>query len=190
MVMVSIVQLMTVASGVGSGTERQERDKLRKILVSACLLGQPLRYDGSALAPDSERLARWQGEGRLVPLCPEVAGGLPVPRPPAEIRGGSAADVLDGRVPVMTNAGGDVTAAFIAGAESALALCREHDIGVAILTESSPSCGSSRVNDGGFRGRKIAGEGVTTALLRRHGIAVFSQHELAGVERWLREREA
>ncbi len=170
--------------------ERQEIDDVRKILVSACLLGQPLRYDGSALMVGSARLTRWRQEGRLVPLCPEVTGGLPVPRPPAEIQGGSAADVLNGRAVVMSNAGDDVTAAFVAGAERALALCREHDIGVAILTESSPSCGSSRVNDGRFRGCKIVGEGVTTALLRRHGIAVFSQHELAAVARWLREHRA
>lgn len=154
---------------------------LEKILISACLLGEPLRYDGRGASRISPLLQRWQKERRLVAVCPEVAGGLPVPRPPAEIQGGSGGDVLRGRAKVVRHDGGDVSAAFVSGAKAALALCVEHGIRVAILTESSPACGSSQVHDGDFQGCKQPGEGVTTALLRRNGIQVFNQHQLEEV---------
>ncbi len=160
---------------------------MQRILVSACLLGEPLRYDGSGLRLADARLQRWWAEGRLLPFCPEVAGGLPVPRPPAEILGGGGEQVLDGLATVRSVAGDDVTDAFLRGARQALALCRAHDIEIAILTESSPSCGSRRIYDGSFSGGKIPGVGVTTALLRQHGIEVFSQHRLGAVARRLGE---
>lgn len=150
---------------------------LPKVLVSACLLGQPVRYDGRASGhPDV--LQRWQAEGRVVPLCPEVAGGLPTPRPPAEISGGQGGEVLDGEVQVLTVSGEDVSAAFLAGARHALALVRQHGIGVAVLKAGSPSCGNRLTYDGTFSGVKVPGEGVTTALLRREGVLVFSELEL------------
>ena len=89
---------------------------MQKILVSRCLLGHRVRYDGGAHGP-FDQLQRWLDEGRVVALCPEVAGGLPTPRPPAEIRGGQGGAVLDGRQPVLTIDGEDVTAAFVDGAE-------------------------------------------------------------------------
>ena len=150
---------------------------MRKILVSACLIGERVRYDGGDCRQGGI-IQVWLDQGRLIALCPEVAGGLPVPRPPAEV----AAD--GGRV--LRRDGEDVTAFFSAGAEEALALCREHDIGMAVLKEGSPSCGSHLVNDGSFAGVKVAGEGVTAALLRRHGIRVFSEHQLAEAEQFLR----
>lgn len=162
---------------------------MRKILLSACLLGQPLRYDGGGLALDSGLLRRWQREGRVIGICPEVAGGLAVPRPPAEIQGGSGGDVLAGTTTVETAAGADVSGCFVAGASAALALCRQHGIDLAILVESSPSCGSSRIRDGSFSGRKIAGMGVTAALLRAHDIEVFNQFQLVEVAMLLRECE-
>ncbi|MDZ3994808.1 hypothetical protein PspTeo4_36952 [Pseudomonas sp. Teo4] len=147
------------------------------MLVSACLLGQPVRYDGRTSGhPDV--LQRWQAEGRVVPLCPEVAGGLPTPRPPAEIPGGQGGEVLDGEVQVLTVSGEDVSAAFLAGARQALALVRQHGIGVAVLKSGSPSCGNRLTYDGTFSGVKVPGEGVTTALLRREGVLVFSELEL------------
>lgn len=87
------------------------RSELPKVLVSACLLGQPVRYDGRA-SGHPDLLQRWQAEGRVVPLCPEVAGGLPTPRPPAEIPGGQGGEVLDGLAQVVTVSGEDVSAAF------------------------------------------------------------------------------
>lgn len=153
------------------------RSNSPKILVSACLLGQQVRYDGRASGhPDV--LQRWQSEGLIVPLCPEVAGGLPTPRPPAEIPGGQGRAVLDGDAQVVTVGGEDVSGQFLAGAQIALALVRRHGIRIAILKSGSPSCGNQLTYDGTFSGTKVAGEGVTTALLRREGVQVFSELEL------------
>ena len=150
---------------------------MHKVLVSACLLGQPVRYDGRASGhPDV--LQGWQREGRVVPLCPEVAGGLPTPRPPAEIPGGQGSAVLEGQARVVTVAGEDVTAPFVQGAHLALALVRRHAIRVAGPKSGSPSCGNRLTYDGTFSGTRVEGEGVTTALLRRAGVQVFSELEL------------
>ena len=152
---------------------------MERILISACLLGHAVRYDGKGKPLSHPAIARWQSEGRLVTLCPEMAGGLPTPRPPAEIENGlSGEDVLEGRARVLEVTGGDVTAAFIAGAERALALARDNGCTYALLIDGSPSCGSGFIFDGSFAGRKHPGRGVTAALLRRAGIEVFSHHEV------------
>ncbi len=150
---------------------------MQKILVSACLLGEKVRYDGGDCRQGG-LLKQWQREGRIIMLCPEVAGGLPIPRPAAEIIDGDADAVLRGENRVQTENGSDVTDAFVEGAEKALALCIRHGIKVAILKEGSPSCGVNRVNDGSFNKQKVDGMGVTTSLLQRHGIAVFSEQQL------------
>ncbi len=160
------------------------RSEWPKVLISACLLGQPVRYDGRA-SGHPDLLQRWQAEGRVVPLCPEVAGGLPTPRPAAEIPGGQGGQVLDGQAQVLTASGEDVSAAFMAGAQLALALVRRHGIRVAVLKSGSPSCGNRQTYDGTFTGVKVPGEGVTTALLRREGVQVFSELELDDAERAL-----
>ena len=153
-----------------------------KILVSACLLGRPVRYDGRAKTLHDDFLNRWQAEGRLVPLCPEVAAGLPTPRPPAEIEPGrNAGDVLTGDGRILDAEGGDVTDAFRRGAEIALETARANDCRFALLTDGSPSCGSQRVYDGTFGGNRIAGQGVVAALLAQHGIRVFSEQEIAAL---------
>lgn len=162
---------------------------MQKILVSRCLLGHPVRYDGGAHGP-FDLLGHWQAEGRVVALCPEVAGGLPTPRPPAEIHGGQGAAVLDGERPVLTVSGEDVSAAFLAGAEQALALVRRHGIRLAVLKARSPSCGNRENYDGSFSGRRVAGEGVTAAALRREGVQVFSEEELGEAARALAALEA
>ncbi len=151
---------------------------MSKLLISACLLGDPVRYDGRAKPLDHAGLAALLEQGRVVAFCPEVAGGLPVPRPAAEIVAGDGAAVIDGEARVRTRDGGDVTDFFLRGARQALQACRLHDIRVAVLTESSPSCGSGQIYDGSFTRSAIDGSGVTAALLRRHGIAVFSQQRL------------
>ena len=160
-----------------------------KILVSACLLGQAVRYDGAANPLRHPTLARWQEEGRIVPICPEVTAGFAIPRPPAEIAGDAmgadamgtdftghadGADVLDGRAPVREIGGTDVTALFVAGAKAALALARENDCRFALLIDGSPSCGSGFIYDGSFSGRRRPGAGVTATLLRRNGIEVYA----------------
>ncbi|WP_263144605.1 DUF523 domain-containing protein [Pseudomonas sp. RIT-PI-AD] len=148
-----------------------------KVLVSRCLLGQPVRYDGGCQGP-FDLLQRWQAQGRVVPVCPEVAGGLPTPRAPAEIPGGQGEAVLDGRRPVLTDDGEDVTAAFLEGAAIALALAARHGIRVAVLKARSPSCGNRETYDGSFSGTRVAGAGVTAAQLQRAGVQVFNEREL------------
>jgi len=151
---------------------------MQKILVSRCLLGHRVRYDGGASGP-FDQLQAWLDEGRVVPLCPEVAGGLPTPRAAAEIAGGQGSEVLEGKVSVITTEGEDVSAQFLSGARQALALVQKHDIHIAVLKANSPSCGNLLTYDGTFTGVKVSGEGVTAALLRRHGVQVFSELELA-----------
>lgn len=163
---------------------------MERVLVSSCLLGEPVRYDGRDKFTDAAVLARWREQGRVVPVCPEVAGGLPVPRRPAEIQGGVGGDaVLGGAARVVDDGGDDVTRAFVAGAEQALALVRAHAIRVAVLKARSPSCGSGAVYDGSFSGRTVAAFGVTAELLRRAGVRVFDETALDRADRCLRELE-
>jgi len=150
---------------------------MQKILVSACLLGEKVRYDGSDCIQHGV-LDVWAEQGRIVMLCPEIAGGLPVPRPAAEIEDADAEAVLRGRAGVRRRDGADVSDAFLQGAEKALAECWKHGIKIAILKDGSPSCGTTQLNDGMFSGCKISGQGLTARLLVRHGISVFSEQQL------------
>ncbi|WP_019631041.1 DUF523 domain-containing protein [Actinomadura atramentaria] len=169
---------------------------MERVLVSSCLLGRPVRYDGAGKAVSDDLFARWRAEGRLVPFCPEVSGGLSVPRPPAEIvplSPGARADgdaVLDGSARVLTDAGTDVTDAFLRGARLALSCARRAGARVALLKEGSPSCGSRRVYDGTFTGRAVPGDGVTAALLTREGLHVFPETELDAAAAFLSRLEA
>lgn len=150
-----------------------------KILISACLLGRPVRYDGKGKPLADPRIERCKAEGRLVGFCPEQAGGLPTPRPPAEIEGGmSGEDVLAGRARVMEVTGGDVTDAFVEGGKKAVAFAREQDCRFALLIDGSPSCGSGFIYDGSFSGTRHPGFGVTAALMRAAGISVFSDRQI------------
>ena len=152
---------------------------MNKLLVSACLLGDPVRYDGSSKSLHHSGLADLIAQDRVIGFCPEVGGGLPIPRKAAEIQMGDGAAVIAGQAKVVTRDGSDVTRYFLSGANQALALCRQHDIRIAVLTESSPSCGSGSIYDGSFSRHAIPASGVTAALLKQHGIRVFSQHQLA-----------
>lgn len=152
---------------------------MSKLLISACLLGQKVRYDGTGKLQRHPQLDSLRQEKRLVAVCPEVLGGLGTPRPPAEIEPGKTAqEVLDGTARVMTKTGLDVTAEFIAGAQKALEFAQKNDITVAVLKARSPSCGSSHAYDGTFTGRVIDGMGVTSALLKQNGIQVFNEDKL------------
>ena len=162
---------------------------MEKLLVSRCLLGHKVRYDGGAHGP-YDLLQRWQDEGRIVPLCPEVAGGLPTPRPPAEIPGGQGGAVREGRLPVLTDDGTDVTAAFVAGAEIALRLVQQHGLRVAVLKARSPSCGCRQVYSGQFDGQLRAGQGVAAAALATAGVTLFDEQQLTEAARWLAANEA
>lgn len=152
---------------------------MNKILVSACLMGHAVRYDGRSKPLHHPALERWREEGRLVTLCPEMSAGMPVPRPPAEIEGGAVGeDVLAGLARVRELTGGDVTDQFLRAAENALSLAQESGCRYALLIDGSPSCGSRRIYDGSFSNRKQPGNGVTAALLRGAGIEVFSDSEI------------
>ena len=153
---------------------------MEKILISSCLLGQAVRYDGGHNLLQDEWMLRWQREGRIVAFCPECAGGLHTPRPAAERVG----DV------VLTALGEDVTAAFRLGAQKALALAQEQGIKIAILKARSPSCGNQHIYDGTFSKRLIAGQGMTAELLQAAGVSVFNETELVQAATRLAQIEA
>jgi uncharacterized protein YbbK (DUF523 family) len=153
-----------------------------KILVSSCLLGAPVRYDARDKKCDHAVLQRWIDQGRVVSVCPEMLGGLGTPRPPAEI-------VNDGSRRVVTRDGADVTRAFENGARAALDHGQVENVRIAILKAGSPSCGSSVIYDGTFSKTAVKGEGITAALLRSNGIALFSEDELDAAEKYVAAME-
>lgn len=158
-----------------------------RILVSACLVGERVRYDGAHKRCDDGALRRSIEEGRVIAVCPELAGGLGVPWPPAEITGAAGgAKVLDGEARVIASEPGDVTAACFRGGESMLAVAQAHAVRVAVLKEGSRHA-AFLASDGSFSGVKIDDSGVTAALLQRNGIAVFSEHQRALAEAALRD---
>ncbi len=140
------------------------------ILVSACLLGKPVRYDGKSKESVAAR-QRLNGVPHVL-ICPECLGGLPIPREPSEIVGGDGADVLDGRARVLSRTGQDVTEAFLLGAQKVLELCHHHGATEVWLKSRSPSCGVGTIHDGSFAGGLRPGDGVTAALLKRNCITV------------------
>lgn len=143
------------------------------ILVSACLAGFDVKYNGSHNL--NNKIKNWFEDKKVLPVCPEVLGGLSIPREPAEIVGGGGEDVLDGHAKVITKNGMDVTDQFIKGAFETLKIAQELDATMVVLKERSPSCGSSMIYSGEFNGTKKQGIGVTTALLKRNGIRVLSE---------------
>ena len=138
-----------------------------KILVSACLLGVPCRYDGKS--KPCEAVLRLQERHELIPVCPEVMGGLPTPRIPSECQ-------RDGRV--VNRAGVDVTAEYQAGAAAVLEIAKTSGCEVAILKERSPACGKGLIYDGSFSKTLIQGNGVCAACLMENGIRVLGESEL------------
>lgn len=114
-------------------------------------------------------------EGRAIPVCPEVLGGLPVPRSRYEIRDGIGEDVLSGSARVVASDGKDVTVAFIAGATRVLELAKKHGIKRAIMKSKSPSCGFGKIYDGTFAGILKRGNGVAAAMLIKNGISVTTE---------------
>lgn len=137
--------------------------KREKLLISACLLGTPCRYDGGSKPCPSAEALREKYE--LIPVCPEVLGGLPTPRPPCEIR--------DGRV--TDSDGNDRTDAYRLGAEKALAEAKKYGVTKAVLKERSPSCGKGIIHDGTFSGGLTSGDGITAALFAANGITVIGE---------------
>ena len=138
---------------------------MEKLLISACLLGFNCKYSGGSNALPAETLEKLRSDYALVPVCPEVAGGLPVPREPSE-RQGTA---------VFTRSGRDVTAEYRKGAETAARLASLFGCSKALLKENSPSCGSGRIYDGSFSGVLTAGDGVSAEKLKALGIEIIGE---------------
>ena len=138
-----------------------------RILVSACLLGVCCRYDGNS--KPCQAVMDLAKEHELIPVCPEQLGGLPTPRPPAEIQGGR----------VINREGRDVTAQYQKGAEEAARLVRLLGCDCAILKARSPSCGSGQVYDGSFSGTLVPGDGIAAGTLKTLGVRVISEQDLA-----------
>ena len=161
---------------------------MEKILISACFLGEKVRYDGKANTLTHSIIEQWRVEKRLISVCPEVYGGLVTPRVAAEIQPvaikvnpPNPPNILQDKHAlvkqnkILTQQGENVSEAFYRGANIALELCLENNIRFALLKESSPSCGSTYIYDGSFTNIKVKGEGVTAELLRRNDIAVYSE---------------
>lgn len=139
---------------------------MENILVSACLLGVACRYDGKR--KPNEAVIALKEKYNLIPVCPEIMGGLPTPRLPSEIRGETV---------IMEN-GEDVTDKYSRGAEETLRLARLFGCGKAVLKEKSPSCGSGRIYDGTFSKTLTEGNGVTAGMLLANGIRVAGETKI------------
>lgn len=142
---------------------------MKKILTSECLYGgRIVRYDGAEVPLTHPTYLKWKKEGRLIPVCPEVFGGLPTPRPDSQRRGDK----------VIARTGADVTGEYTKGAVEALRLAREHDVAFAIMKQKSPSCGSKRIYDGTFTGTIVPGQGIAVEMLREAGFKVFAEEDI------------
>ena len=155
---------------------------MQKIIVSRCLLGEPCRYDGKKVSRETlEKIEKElnalsqavdeEGGYELIPVCPEVLGGLATPRPPGEIVR------VDGDDKVINNMGEDVTNQYESGARQTLEIALKENVKIAILKAKSPSCGNEEIYDGTFTRKLIKGQGITVRLLRKNGIEVFSELE-------------
>ncbi|MCJ0933442.1 DUF523 domain-containing protein [Mammaliicoccus sciuri] len=143
------------------------------IVISACLVGEKVRYDGNhKLDLFYKNLI---DEKKAISICPEILGGLQVPREPAEIIGGDGYDVWNDQAKVMTVKGRDVTIQFKEGAKRALSIIKDLNANTVILKSDSPSCGSTVIYDGTFTGNKKEGVGVTTALFTLNDINVYDE---------------
>ena len=142
---------------------------MKSILISACLLGVACRYDGLSKPLDSEIIEKLRTEYHLIPVCPEVMGGLPTPRIPAEISS-------DGKV--FRSDGVEVTENYIRGAQEALRLARIFECDTALMKEKSPSCGAGKIYDGTFTKTLTSGNGIAAELLQKNGIRIVGETEI------------
>lgn len=143
-----------------------------KVLISACLLGERCRYDGASKPNTVAQRLFAAHRDRMVPVCPELLGGLPQPRTASEI------DTASEELRVLGAAGEDRTEAFIQGAQLCRYIAEEANCRIAILKAKSPSCGSGLIYDGSFTGALVPGNGVAAILLKQIGITVIDEHRL------------
>jgi uncharacterized protein YbbK (DUF523 family) len=146
-------------------------------IISACLLGIRCAWSGDDRYKN-ERAIELSKVEPLIPVCPEQLGGLPTPRVPQEIQGGTGDDVLDNKCGVVNKDGEDITREFIRGAEETLKIAWQLNIKEFIAKSGSPSCGCGRIYNGTFSGKLIDGDGVTTALLRKNRIRIIPEEDL------------
>ena len=139
---------------------------MENLLISACLLGVECKYSGGSNALPEETIEKRRTRYRLIPVCPETAGGLPTPRDPSERLGER----------VVSCRGADVTAQFKKGAEAALTLARRYGCTTALMKEHSPSCGSGLIYDGSFSGKLVKGDGCAAELLKAAGVSVVGEN--------------
>jgi uncharacterized protein YbbK (DUF523 family) len=161
-----------------------------KILVSACLMGFKVRYNGQDKPLIAEVLERWQQEQRLVIHCPELAAGLATPRLPAELVGGGGIAALQGEARILESDGTDVSQAYLLAAWLALKTAQDSGCRLALMTDGSPTCGSKKIYNGTFEGITQSGMGVAAALLRQHDIEVYAEDELPALMARIEELEA
>ena len=146
-----------------------------KVLISACLLGDNVKYSGgNNLTPKLVTLLE-KYNVKIVKVCPECFAGLPIPRVPSEIK----------ETKVFSKDGRDITEKFLSGAEKTFKIAKENQIDFAILKERSPSCGSSYIYDGSFSGKVIQGQGLTVRKLNEENIVIFSEENLEEIEKYL-----
>lgn len=138
---------------------------MENLLISACLWGADCKYSGGSNRLPDALLRRLREKYRLVPVCPETAGGLPIPRQPSERLGDK----------VVSKLGADVTGEFNKGGETALELSRRFGCKKALLKENSPSCGSGRIYDGSFTGTLTEGDGVAAEMLKAEGVTIYGE---------------
>lgn len=150
---------------------------MEAILVSACLLGVPCRYDGDR--KPSKLVQQLEKQYRLIPVCPEVMGGLPVPRVPAEIQGDR----------VITKDGRNVTDAYHLGAAKALEYAEKYSCCYGVLKARSPSCGCGSIHNGRFDGGLCEGDGMTVRLLKKHGICVITEEDVSQLEALMKKAD-
>ena len=139
---------------------------MENLLISACLLGVECKYSGGSNALPEETIEKLRTRYRLIPVCPETAGGLPTPRDPSERLGER----------VVSCRGADVTAQFKKGAEAVLTLARRYGCTTALMKEHSPSCGSGLIYDGSFSGKLVKGDGCAAELLKAAGVSVVGEN--------------
>ncbi|MEH6443595.1 MAG: DUF523 domain-containing protein [Oceanospirillaceae bacterium] len=155
---------------------------MQKILVSSCLLGHKVRFDGKHCFSDHPLMLKWKKLGLLVPFCPEVAAGMPTPRPAVEIVNQQALKIIDEN-------NQDYTEQFLHGAQLAVNKAVSLNIKVAILKSKSPSCGKDMIYDGNFKQQLISGQGVTAKLMQENNITLFTEQQLTELDDLLKTME-
>lgn len=157
-------------------------EMVNKYLISKCLLGVPCRYDGREKIYDGTPTFKALLDSGSIAVCPEESGGLPTPRPPAEIQGGSGEEVLEGKSKIVNTEGRDVTFEYLSGAKIILEIAQKSKIKMAILKSRSPACGIEQIYDGSFSGKLKKGNGIASALLIKNDIKVISDENFVKLD--------